>query len=317
MRRRWGRRTAANGRDARAAALLVAALLAWGCGDPPAPPTMTAQGFEIARGRDVRIGEPSSLRLRVEAPAGLESLRIRERSYDVDLAQSPEASHFPLFGLPRRVWSKTDVTLDFGPYLQRKITEPGRYAFDILVTDRNEAKVTTRLEVNVLPVEVREPGVEAEQGAGTTPRPPPEASRDAPVQPDADLGSSLRSGDFRLERVGRGPVVSGDEFGIEWKTVESTHVVIRIAAAEGEGGRFVRLEPGAFESVESRAQLADMIARVSTQPTIELTTANDSAAGTELAVVGSAASLLLRTDHSETRLSDEGTTVTLSGRYKR
>lgn len=49
---------------------------------------------------------------------------------------------------------------------------------------------------------------------------------------------------------------------------------------------------------------------------LDLTTAVDAAAGSVFAIVRPGQSYLLRADHSATTLSDVGTTVTLTGRYK-
>ena len=74
--------------------------------------------------------------MRVEAPGGIERLQVSERSYEVDLARSPELQHLPLFSLERRVWSLRDVTLDFAPYINAKLGNAGEYAFEIAVRDR-------------------------------------------------------------------------------------------------------------------------------------------------------------------------------------
>ena len=203
------------------AALLLAFVA---CGSPEsATPSVTAQGFGLGETRESELGEPVSLRLRVEAPAGIESFRVRERSYEVDLGRSPEPSHFPLFGLKRRVWSKTDVTLDFGPYVGEKMSAAGEYAFKIEVTDRKEQTTAATLRVRLIEPEAEEA---TDDDAATT-EAPGDAGRNSPsasVDP-------LRSGDFRLERVGPGPVASDDDFGVTWKTIESNRVVIRIQYA--------------------------------------------------------------------------------------
>ena len=304
--------------------LLLLAALACGWDEPPAPPTITAQGFDLAQTRECTVGQAVSLRLRVEAPAGLEAFRVRERSYEADLARSPEPSHLPLFGLPRRVWSKTDVTLDFGPYVFQKLTAPGDYAFEMEVTDRKERSTTATLRVRVLAAQTEaevDPDTEPTQrepGAEPSPTSPPDGSTSAGrVSPSALRGESLRSGDFRLERVGPGSVASGEEFGITWKTIESNRVVIRIVGIDESGSRFARLEPGAFGEIETRGDLADALEGLGLEETVELAAANDAAAGTEIAIVRARQPTLLRTERSETSLSELGTTVTLTGRYKR
>jgi hypothetical protein len=49
---------------------------------------------------------------------------------------------------------------------------------------------------------------------------------------------------------------------------------------------------------------------------MELAMANDAASGAEIAIVRAKDRYLLRADRSETSLSEIGTTVTLTGRYK-
>jgi hypothetical protein len=290
------------------AALLLAIV---GCDGPDSPPpSITAQGFDLAETRESVFGEPVSLRLRVEAPAGIENFRVRERSYDVDLGRSREPAHYPLFGLSRRIWSKTDVTLDFGPYVGQKMSAAGEYAFELEVRDRKEQTTRGTLRIRLIEPEVEEVG---EEEAVPPSEAPSEAGGDTP---SASLGP-LRSGAFRLERVGPGPVVPGDEFGISWKTIESNQVVIRIVGTEERVSRFARLEPGAFDDIGTRKELARAIDGVGLQPSMELAMANDAASGAEIAIVQAADRYLLRADRSETSLSELGTTVTLTGRYKR
>ena len=287
--------------------------LACGWQEAPDAPTITAQGFDLAETREVSLQQAASWRLRIEAPAGLESLRVRERSYEVDLARSPEPSHFPLFGLPRRVWSKTDVTLDFGPYVAEKITSAGDYAFDILVTDRTQQTAIATLRIHVRSAVGTEPADAG--GESSTPVTNRQGATSLEHKP---AGSTpLRSGSFRLERVGRGPVLPGKDFGISWKTVESNRVIVRVVGTEDVASQFVHLEPGAFAGIDTRQQLTEAIESAEVRASIQIAAANNAAAGTEVAVVQPTATFLLRTDQSETGLSELGTTVTLVGRYKR
>lgn len=289
----------------------VLLLLACGWGDPPDLPTITAQGFDITAVRESNVREEEPLRLRIEAPGGLESLLVQERSYEVDLARSREPSHFPLFGLPQRVWSKTDITLDFGPYIASKLTQAGDYSFHIVATDREAQSSTATLRVRLRSVEDREDDLIEEQA----PQDASERSAGAPHASPSQAALLMDAGDFRLERIGAGPVVSNEDFGITWRTIESNHVVIRIVGVDPERTQLVDLDPGAFAEIETSAELADLLDGSSSS--LDLATANDAAAGAEIAIVGQQGSVLLRTDGSETRLSEQGTTVTLTGRYKR
>jgi hypothetical protein len=253
-----------------APALLLAVV---GCDSPDSPPpSVTAQGFDLGEARESVFGEP-------------------------------------VVGLSRRVWSKTDVTLDFGPYVGQKMSAAGDYAFELEVTDREAQTTGATLRIRLLEPELEE--VTEDDAAAS--EAPSEAGGDTP---SASL-DPLRSGDFRLERVGPGPVVSGDGFGITWKTIESNQVVIRVVGTEETASRFARLEPGAFAQIETRTQLAGALDRVGLEPSMELAMANNAASGTEIAIVQAKDRYLLRADRSETRLSELGTTVTLTGRYKR
>jgi hypothetical protein len=278
-------------------------------GGSKASPTITAQGFDMLRTREVLLGETSQLRLRIEAPSGIEQLLVRERSYEVDLAQSPETTHFPLFGLPRRVWSKTDVTLDFGPYVAEKIKAPGEYAFSIVVSDRSQQTTEETLRILVRPKML-------DTDSNLEPS-PPQTQPAIPGEPGAATETSMRTAPFRLERVGPGRVLGGEEFGVTWKTIDSGLVVIRLRGNEMEESRFARLEPGAFASIDTHEKFVQILNSAETRMSLDLTTAVDRAAGAVFAIVHSDESYLLRTDHSATTLSDLGTTVTLTGRYKK
>jgi hypothetical protein len=121
----------------------------------------------------------------------------------------------------------------------------------------------------------------------------------------------------RLERVGRGPVTGGEPLGLTWKTIDPISVVIRISAREEAGGGLTRLEPGAWEDVKDPEALARMLEQHELADSLEIPTANDAAAGTVVAIVRPEERYLLLTEHSSTRLSELGTTVTLVGRYRR
>jgi len=270
------------------------------CGSeaPPAP-SLTAQGFRISESQGGRMGAFGALKVRVEAPAGIEQLQVIERSYEVDLARSPERQHLPLFALERRVWSLRDVTLDFAPYINAKLESAGDYTFGIDVRDREGRTATEVLRVEVL----------AEESAAA----------DAPgPAPTAHLAPAA-SGDFRMQRVGAGPVSGAETFGLTWTTVESVAVTIRLRAAEDGAARLARLAPGAFGAIATHDDVARAVRGDGGAASVELATANDAAAGQVIAVLSAkpgADSYVLRADHSETRLSEAGTTVVLAGRYK-
>ena len=270
------------------AAVLAALLFACSSADDSPAPVITAQGFRISEPQAGAVGGFGDVKLRIEAPSGIEELRVVERSYEVDLARSPEPEHFPLFGLSSRVWSRGDVTLNFRPYVNQKLGAEGSYTFEITVTDRHAKTAAATLLVQLEALEEV-------------------PDKDEP-EPAAD---AARTGGFELQREGGGPVRGGDAFGITWTTVESVSVVIRITGSHGGARAVARLDGADYEGLRTRAIEASDL-----RSSVELATANDAAAGAIIAVAHADGDYLLRTDHSETSLSALGTTVTLVGRYK-
>jgi hypothetical protein len=284
-------------------------LLLGGCApdDGAAAPRITAQGFRIQEAQEGALGRFEDIELRVQAPARIDELRVRERSYEVDLARSPEPSHFPLFGLPKRVYGRDDITLNFRGYLNQKIAQPGPYAFEITIRDKQgrTAKAT-------LAVVIHEAGQPVAPGDAEV---PPQAASDRPA-PAAARPSGLRNEAFRLQRTGKGPVTGAPAFGIDWRTVETARVVIRVTPAEDGATRLARLRPGEYAAIETREQLSRAIESSEAAEKLEMATAGDAASGETFAVVHLDRAYALRTERSETSLSDLGTTVTLIGRYK-
>lgn len=280
------------------AGAIAAALTSCGGEAPPAP-SLTAQGFRISERQGGRVGTFGALKVRVEAPAGIEQLQVSERSYEVDLARSPELRHLPLFALERRAWSLRDVTLDFAPYINEKLESAGEYTFGIAVRDRQGRTATQTLRVEVL-------ADEPEEADASGPRP---TARRAPAA----------SGDFRMQRVGAGPVRGAEPFGLTWTTVESVAVTIRLRVAEDDAARLARLAPEVFGAIATRDDVARAVRGEGGAASLELATANGAAAGQVIAVLPAKSGrdgYVLRADHSETQLSDAGTTVVLVGRYK-
>jgi hypothetical protein len=280
------------------AGAVAAALISCGAEAPPAP-SLTAQGFRISERQGGRVGTFGALKVRVEAPAGIEQLQVSERSYEVDLARSPELQHFPLFALERRAWSLRDVTLDFAPYINEKLESAGDYTFSIDVRDREGRTATQTLRVEVLADESDEADASG----------PPPTARRAPAA----------SGDFRMQRVGAGPVRGAEPFGLTWTTVESVAVTIRLRVAEDEAARLAWLAPDVFGAIATRDDVARALRGEAGTASLEIATANGAAAGQVIAVLPAKSGrdgYVLRADHSETQLSDAGTTVVLVGRYK-
>lgn len=291
--------------------LLVAAwVAACGPGSETPAPQITAQGFEIVAPQEGTQEAFGDVKLRIEAPAGIDALTIRERSYEADLARSPEQAHYPLFGLAGRVYSRADVTLNFRNYINAKLDGVGRYEFEIAVRDREEGSVETTLVVVVHPrPEAEEPdaavGSGAPEAAGV-----PEAAGAAPAAP-------VERGAFRFERVGAGRVTGADAFGLTWKNLDGLRVVIEMRGSEDAASRLARLERSDYDAIGTRHELARTLAQGELADRLELAAANDAAAGEVFAVVGPGQAYVLRTDASDTSLSELGTTVTLTGEYKR
>jgi len=90
-------------------------------------------------------------------------------------------------------------------------------------------------------------------------------------------------------------------------------VVIRVTGSEGG---LARLPADDYEAVRTRGQIERAIRASPLQTSLELATANDAAAAAVLAVTHGDRGTLLRTDRSETSLSELGTTATLTGQFK-
>lgn len=250
-------------------------------------PEITAQGFDISTVQQGMIGQFDRLRVRFEVPGRIDALSVAERSYEVDLATTPESNHLPLFGLSRQVRQLTDVTLDFGPYINRKLDEPGAYEFELAVIDRSGAHTSARLRIEL---------AAAPEAAGHR----------------AD--DALEVSSFRVERVGGGTASSIEQLGFGWKTIESNRVVIRLAAPD-DGG-FFELQEGDFEALTTQAALEATARQRPAQQELEFATAANGGAGRVFGLKSSEPPRVLKITSSSTSLSEVGTTVTLAGELK-
>ena len=255
----------------------------------PSEPEITAQGFDISERQEGPLAEFQRLRVRFEVPGRIERLEIRERSYDVDLATTPEADHLPLFGLQRQVRQLSDVTLDFRNYIDQKLDAEGDYRFEITVADRSGQEVSSELLVRVI------------------------------VPAKTELGredSTLDSSAFTLIRVGPAEVSGAEAFGFSWKTVESNRVVIRLIATDQSSSHLFELPMDDYEALETREQLLLVSQQSNMLNTLDLVAAGNRAAGSVFGVVNNDVALVLKVRESRTTLSNLGTTVTLLGDYK-
>ncbi|MDH5649458.1 MAG: hypothetical protein OEY67_07350 [Gammaproteobacteria bacterium] len=249
-------------------------------------PKITAQGFSLDETQEGVLGKYQSIRVRIETTGHIQKLVIKERSYEIDLATTPERDHYPLFGIDKKALLHTDVTLDFQNYINRKLTEPGEYTFVIAVTDRKNQAATKILLVRVVA--------------------PKEESTRRPVE----------TGRFHLKREGRSLVQGGDTFGIAWKTFDEIKVAIRVSKAEGGAKKLARFNREDYAQVVTRGDLDAKIKQASDVDYIEFDTANGAASGKVFGVARLGKYYILRTDRSATSLSSIGTTVMISGEYK-
>ena len=252
-------------------------------GDKP-PPRITAQGFVIETVQEGLVSEFPDLRLRIESPARIENLQIKERSFEVDLATTPERGHFQLFGIKTKTLQHTDVTLDFKNYINPKLTAEGEYQFLINVKDKKG-----RITSTVLKVRLTSPAI------SKTP---------------------IEIGQFILEREGRGEVDNGEIFGIAWKTVDEINVTIRFGKAEGGASKLASFTDADFDRLESKEELSEWINVAKDLEQVEFDCSHNSARGRVLGINNLGNYYLLRILDSCSSLSEAGTKVTLNGEYK-
>ncbi len=255
---------------------------------PPRAPAITAQGFDISERQSGMLNNFGDLKLRIEAPGRIKRLYIKERSYEIDLATTPESAHFPLFGLPHRTENQTDITLNFKNYLNKKLTAEGNYEFQIEVTDKKGAAVTELLKIELLP-DTKQAAIQLK-----------------PVKTD----------DFQMQRIGSGRVAGSESFGIDWLTTDEIHVGIEIRKSPNQTGYLHHLSREDYTAIKTKADLSRLIANLQQLNVIHLATANNAAAGYSFAVNDGEQRYALLILSSATSLSEAGTTVTLTGEYK-
>jgi len=272
------------------AMLALAATAAEAADDPP---RLTAQGFAITSVQRGEAGEFPPVRLRAEAPSRIASLVVRQGNFEADLATTVERSLFPLFGLESRPLQAFDVTLDFGPYINRQLTADGQYLFLVTLTDREGRRTTATLEVAV--------------GA---PRTLPE-----PAAGEA-FGRELVTSDAVLRRSGSGPVRAAGISGLTWVTLEPIEVTIRVRPAR-QGLSLRELPAGIWPELTDTVALAGAVAETDPVGFVELPTASRAAAGRVLVLSDAAGHTALRITGSATAVSEKGTKVELVGRVRR
>jgi len=255
----------------------------------PKAPVVTAQGFDIGEVQRGIVGKFDDIKLRIEAAGRIERLYIKERSYEVDLAKSPEPAHFPLFGLPHRTETQVDITLNFKNYINEKLRTTGPYEFLIEVTDKKGGVGTAALKVELHPDS-------KEAAAQLTP---------------------VESGTLQLQRIGPGGISGSNPFEIEWITTDAIHVTIEIKKAANRAGKLHQLSREDYTAIKTKGDFSKLVTARKPLDSIRIDTANDAATGFAFAVSDAERQYALHITSSATSLSEVGTTVTLAGEYKR
>lgn len=278
--------------------LIRASLLGLVLITPPAAPAqstpapeITAQGFDIHEPQAGKLLKFGRLRVRFEAAERIAELVIKERSYEVDLANTLEADNFHLFGAQSRVRNHKDITLDFENYINKKLENEGQYYFSITVKDKEGRTANTILSVIV-------------------------NREKTSLETMEEQLDKIDRGVFSFRRVGPGPVTGAADFGITWKTTEAANVTIQITNAQPGASKLVRHFEPAFDSLSSKRQLVDSAADTDSSYSIEITAAENGAAGETFAVIVQDKPYLLKIKESRTQLSELGTIVILNGEFK-
>ena len=248
------------------------------------PPQITAQGFTIGDVQEGTIGHFSTLKLRIESAGRIKKLYIKERSYEVDLATTPERNHFLLFGIEKKSLLRTDVTLDFKNYINQKFTQPGQYVFSIEVVDKGGQSSTATLNINI-------------------------------IKPK-DNNALIETGRFQLQRHGRGDVANGETFGISWITIDKIMVTVRVTKKEGGASKLARFSTVDYEQLTNKKTLSEKMTAAEDINEIVFDTANNAAMNQVLGISMLGKHYMLKTEQSNTTLAHLGTTVTLNGSYK-
>ena len=252
-----------------------------------APPQITAQGFAITSVQSGQVSQFGKLRVRIECAGRIQQLLIKERSYEVDLAVTPETRHFALFGLRKQVRLRTDVTLDFQNYINQKLKLAGDYEFVITVKDKKGQATKATLKIHL--------SKEAKETVGASP---------------------IEIGKFQMQRLGRGRVASSTPFGINWETIDKIRVTVRIHRRTGTAKKLASFTLADYRRLASKQQLAEWLSAAKDVDNIEFDTSNNAAKDQVLAISNLGRHYLLRIINSHTQLSHAGTMVTLNGEYK-
>ena len=257
-------------------------------------PTITAQGFAMTTRLQAGAGQFDAIRVRIEAPAKVAKLLIEQGDFATDLSTTKDRSLFALFGLEKRPMNAFDVTLNFAPYINARLTAPATYKIGITVVDREGRASQAALTVTVIAEETR-----SIDGA-------------AP----AAVPRRLEQSAGRFQRRGSGAVESVGTTGLTWVTLEPIDVTIRLRAAHADAS-LRPLARSSWNDITTSEDLQAMQELVSAVPYIDVPAARGGAAGTVIALSDSDGDVLIHLTGSDTAVSQMGTTVTLIASVRR
>lgn len=251
-------------------------------------PEIISQGFSITESQVGVVGKFGRLRVRIEAPNRIAELHIKERSYEVDLANTPDVAHLARFGLETRPRQKKDVTLNFQNYINEKLETEGSYEIVIHIIDKAGHATRATLAVSV------------------TPKMATETERIDPI----------REQSFVFARVGVAPITGATRFGISWTTIDVENIVVRVEKVIGGAEKLSNLNIVDYATIETIDQLNDTMNAIEDVAAVEFSTANNGAAGKVFGIVNRGLPFIVKVSESDTSLSALGTSVTLRGTFK-
>lgn len=254
-------------------------------------PRITAQGFSIESALQSEPGRFDSVRVRVESPSRIAALLILDGDVEIDLATTTDRSMFALFGLSQRPMNAFDITLDFAPYLNSRLTTAATYRIGITVVDRAGGVAQTSLTATVIDAD------EDEDVTGD--------------MKDALAPHRLQESMLTLQRQGTGPVEPAGASPFTWVTREAVDVTVRLRAADPRS-ELRQLDTLGWENIFTHEGLEVRLAETLVVPYIDVPAARNGAAGTVVALSGSDGAALVHVTGSRTSVSPLGTTVTLT-----
>jgi len=260
------------------------------------PLTITAQGFNIEETQQAYLGKAESIRIRVESAARIKTFIIKERSYEVDLATTPDRAHFELFGIDKKAVQRDDITIDLKTYINQKLQAAGEYEFSIEVIDNKLQKAMVKVRVHLL---------EPEEVISTSEQTIPVT---APV--------SLKTAHFEIQRVGSSEIQGNETFGLTWRTVDEILVTIRVKKKETGATKLAMLSKNDYEEVATASALQQLLKAAEDQDYVDFDTANNSGSDRVLGVINYGKSYLIKSSQTMSNLSSLGTTVRIRGEYK-